>query len=156
MVVDLVAERFNVVVGNRARNKSNVPESKRSSQFREAAIPKLNRLLNRIDSRICWRGNDSDAWNPRPSDRAERACPHECASDHEGYERPEGQVRVSAVHHRSVAQAANGTTPWVRLIPARLPWAQSSSPRPFSILGACFSTRAARVADCFAPAKCSK
>lgn len=33
---------------------------------------------------------------------------------------------------------------------------QSSRPRPFSILGACFSTRAARVADCFAAAKCSR
>ena len=33
---------------------------------------------------------------------------------------------------------------------------QSSSPRPFNILCTCFSTRAARVTDCFAPAKCKQ
>ena len=32
----------------------------------------------------------------------------------------------------------------------------SSSPRPARMRGACFSTRALRVADCLAPAKCSR
>ncbi len=38
----------------------------------------------------------------------------------------------------------------------RLLRAQSSSPSPFNILGSCFFTRDARVADCLAPLKCSR
>lgn len=94
------------------------------------------------------------AYNPLP---VSALCPH-CGNQSPHYTRgrmPHTNNCLDAKHVKSLdfSRLERDSNPGPG---HNEPRPQSSSPKPLKILGACFSTRAARVTDCFAAAKCSK